>query len=90
MHFFCGKKVCYKEKILAGYLFLAGKTFWRKKIFGGKTSVSYYMFSLDAGNFVVFFQKKVFLKIANRKVYYCKRVIKKDIFVKPLIFISFN
>jgi len=62
---------------------LAGKKFSEifffegKNKFGGKFSVSNYMFLLDEGNLVILFKRRGILKMDNIKGYCCKRVVKK-------------
>ena len=46
--------------------------FGGKNKFGGKISVSNYMFLLDEGNLVILFKGRCIFKIDNTKWYFCK------------------
>jgi len=72
-----------KKKFGEGKTFLAGKKmFWQKIFFGGKISVSNYMFSLSKGNLIFLFKrrgmfkngqkKRVLVQKDSRKRYFCK------------------
>jgi len=50
------------KKNLAGIFFLPGKKFGKNFFFGGKISVSNYMFLLDEGNLVILFKRKGIFK----------------------------
>jgi len=55
------------NKKFGGICFFGGKKVWRKFLFGGKISVSNYIFLLDEGNLVIVFRERDIFKNGKDK-----------------------
>ena len=65
--FFCWLYLQISLYFFGGNFFLAGKI-----NFGGKISVSNYMFLLDEGNLVILLKGRCIFRMDNTKWYFCK------------------